>query len=187
MKMKRTFIAIKVPISEQTAEFIEDIKDELTNEKIRWVDTQNLHLTLYFLGDTKENLIEEIGDKLEFQLKGFKEFNIICKGVGLFRNIHNPKVLWLGINNSTELNELKNQVNNVVEELRYPKEERNFKPHLTLGRMKYIKKKDTLQDVLSQYENADIQEFKIDEVIFYESELTPGGAIYKVLRKIALR
>ena len=76
--MKRTFVAIKLPISKQTAELVEDIKVQLSDEKIKWVDTWNMHITLYFLGDTDEELIGDIGEALKEKLKDFKSFIIQC-------------------------------------------------------------------------------------------------------------
>ena len=81
---------------------------------------------------------------------------------------------------------LKEKVDNVLEEFGFAKEEREFKPHLTLGRIKYIKNQLDLKNILSQYKDADIQEFKICEVVFYESQLTPAGPIYKVIKKFEL-
>ena len=184
--MKRTFVAIKLPISKQTAELVEDIKVQLSDEKIKWVDTWNMHITLYFLGDTDEELIGDIGEALKEKLKDFKSFIIQCKGLGIFKNIYNPKVLWFGIKKLEVLKYLKEKVDNVLEEFGFAKEEREFKPHLTLGRIKYIKNQLDLKNILSQYKDADIQEFKICEVVFYESQLTPAGPIYKVIKKFEL-
>lgn len=184
--MKRTFVAIKIPLSRQSAEMVGDIKKELVNEKIRWVDVWNLHITLHFLGDTDETLLEDIGTELTRQLKDCKPFILQCKGLGLFKNIYNPKVLWFGINRSDELIKVKQMVDNALKPFVFFKEGRMFKPHLTIGRIKFIKNKSTLSDVLNEYKNTHIQDFNITELLFYESELTPKGPNYKVIRKFDL-
>ena len=112
--MKRTFIAIKTPISGQAAEFIQNIKFALKNEKIKWVEDWNTHITLFFIGDIDENIIDEIGNKLTDNLEEIKSFNLICEGVGVFKNIYNPKTLWFGIRQSENLVNLKLAVHKVM-------------------------------------------------------------------------
>lgn len=184
--MKRTFIAIKIPLSRQSAEIIDDIKKQLATEKIKWVDMWNMHITLHFLGDTDETILNDIGTELKKQLKDFKSFTLGCNGLGLFKNIHNPKVLWFGINRSDEFFYLKKRIDDALKPFGFFKEGRMFKPHLTIGRIKFIKNKNILSDILSEYKNMHLQDFNITEVLFYESELTPRGPIYKVIQKFDL-
>lgn len=184
--MKRTFIAIKIPLSRQSAEIIDDVKKQLVTEKIKWVDTWNMHITLHFLGDTDETILDDIGTELKKQLKDSKPFSLRCNGLGLFKNIHNPKVLWFGIDRSDELFNLKERVDNALKPFAFFKEGRMFKPHLTIGRIKFIMDKNTLTNVLNEYKNTHLQDFNITEVLFYESELTPKGPIYKVIQKFDL-
>jgi 2'-5' RNA ligase len=184
--MKRTFIAIKIPLSRQSAEIIDDVKEQLANEKIKWVDMWNMHITLHFLGDTDETMLDDIGIELKKQLKGSCSFTLQCTGLGLFKNIHNPKVLWFGIDRSDELTNIKERVDNALKPFGFFKEGRMFKPHLTIGRVRFIKDKNTLSDVLEEYKNTHLQDFNITEVLFYESELTPKGPIYKVIQRFHL-
>lgn len=186
MYMKRTFIAIKLSLSKQAAELIEDIKVYLAVEKIKWVDTWNIHVTLHFLGNTDEDSIKDIGNEISNQLKDMKSFKLQCRGLGLFKNLHNPKVLWFGIDQSAELNSLKEKVDGALKPFGFYNEERFFKPHVTLGRIKYIKNKEKFIEVVNKYRNINIQEFMIHEIYFYESELSPKGPVYKVLRKFDL-
>ena len=184
--MKRTFIAVKIIITNQTENFIRGIEKALDKESVKWVDTQNMHITLRFLGYTQENVIDEIGNRLSEHLNQFGTFKLICKGFGVFKNLHSPRVLWLGIEKSDELTKLKEEIDCVLLDFGYEKEERAFQPHLTLGRVKNIKDKETLKRLLSQYKNTYIQKFVIDKVIFYESILTRKGPVYKMLRECRL-
>lgn len=184
--MKRTFVAIKMPISKQTAEFIQDIKFALKDERIKWVENWNIHITLFFIGDTYENIIDEIGIKITDKLGKIKSFNLSCKGVGVFKNVYNPKVLWFGIRQSENLTNLKLAVDKVMSSFGFTIEERDFKPHLTIGRVKFIRNKDKFKNALEKYKEVEIQNFSINEVIFYESKLTPKGPVYEVLKKIPL-
>ncbi len=184
--MKRTFIAIKIPVSKQMAGLIQDLKFALKDERIKWVENWNLHITLFFIGDTDKSIIDEIGNKLTDNLGKIKSFNLSCKEVGVFKSVYNPKVLWFGIGQSENLTSLKLVVNKVMSSLGFAIEERDFKPHLTIGRVKFVKDKDKIKNVLAKYKEIEIQNFSIDEVIFYESKLTPKGPVYEVLKKITL-
>ncbi len=184
--MKRTFVAIRINISKQTAEFFNDIKFQLKDEKINWVDPWNIHLTLFFLGDTEEKLIPEISEELKLKLKGVESFKLKCKKLGLFKNINNPRVLWFGLEKKQALLELKQKVDNVIKSFGYESENKKFVPHLTLGRIKFLKNRKFLESLVEKYKDQMIQEFKVNEIIFYESKLTQKRPIYSVLNKIML-
>jgi 2'-5' RNA ligase len=184
--MKRTFLAIKIPVSKQMIEFIQDIKFVLKDEKIRWVENWNLHITLFFIGDIDESIIDEISNKLTDNLREIKSFNLSCKGVGVFKNVYNPKILWFGIKQSENLINLKLAVDKVISSFGFTIEERDFKPHLTIGRVKLVKNKNKFKNVLEKYKEVEIQNFSIKEVILYESKLTPKGPLYNVLKKFPL-
>ena len=184
--MKRTFVAIRINISKQTAEFFNDIKFQLKDEKIKWVDPWNMHLTLFFLGDTEEKLIPEISEELKLELKGIKSFKLKCKKLGLFKNINNPRVLWFGLEKKQALLELKQKVDNVIKSFGYESENKKFVPHLTLGRIKFLKNRKFLESLVEKYKDQMIQEFKVNEIIFYESKLTQKRPVYSVLNKIML-
>ncbi len=184
--MKRTFIAIKIPLSKITAELIHDIKFKLRDEKIKWVESWNLHITLFFLGDTEDDLIEKVKKGLFAILKDIKSFKLKCSGVGVFKNIHNPKALWFGIEKSEKLNELKYTVDKLMSSIGFKTEDKEFRPHLTIARTKHIKEKNLIKELVHHYQDENIQEIEVNEVLFYESKLTPKGPVYSVLTKVSL-
>ena len=184
--MKRTFIAVKIPVSRTTAEIIQDIKSELQDEKIKWVETFNMHITLFFVGETHDEMIQKISSELENLLKNKKPFTLKGEGIGLFKNLNNPRVLWLGIEESEYLQHVKKEIDQMMGNFGFAIEDRKFKPHLTLGRMKQINNKAKLKNVLEHYKEVKFQDFFIDNVIYYESRLTSSGPIYKVIKQIAL-
>ncbi|MEE4198830.1 MAG: RNA 2',3'-cyclic phosphodiesterase [Bacteroidales bacterium] len=184
--MKRTFIAVKIPVSKSTAGMIQEIKDELQNEKIKWVDFFNMHITLFFLGDTREEMIEKIISELEHVFIDKKKFVLKGKGVGVFKNWKNPRVVWLGIERSQYLQDLKNEIDQWMQNMGFPIEERAFKPHLTLGRVKSVINKDKLRMVVERYKDVEFQDFMVGKVVFYESRLTQAGPVYKVIKQFPL-
>ncbi|NOQ23750.1 MAG: RNA 2',3'-cyclic phosphodiesterase [Bacteroidales bacterium] len=184
--MKRTFVAIKIPISKNTKELLNEFKIILKDERIRWVEDNNIHITILFLGDTEESKINEISDKLTKALSGVKTFDISCVGLGVFRSVFNPKALWFGIEKSNSLENIYRAIEEVMSSFGIVSEHREFKPHLTIGRAKIIKDKDRLRKLLNNYKEIEIQKLKISQVYFYESKLTPQGSIYEILAKIQL-
>ncbi|MBI9055163.1 MAG: RNA 2',3'-cyclic phosphodiesterase [Bacteroidales bacterium] len=184
--MKRTFVAIKIEVFDKMEILINKIKEELKDEKIRWVDFKNLHLTLFFIGDTSEDLIHKVRKSLRANLSNIEGFNLNCESLGVFRNIYCPRAIWFGFKDSVKLQILKTVIDRSLKELGDFNEERAFKPHLTIGRTKDIKDKDKLKALMLDFENLKIDEFQIKEIIFYESILTSKGAIYKEIDKFQL-
>lgn len=181
--MKRTFIAVKIPFKKHTLEIIQDIKTELQEEKIKWVESWNLHLTVKFLGETEEQKIDEIKVKLNEKISHIRKFDLKIQKLGIFGALKDPKVIWLGVERSDKLQNLKNAVDNVLQDLGYTFEKNMFKPHLTIGRIKYIKDKSTLKEIIERYKEYEFDIVKVDRIFFYESQLTPKGPIYKVIKE----
>lgn len=184
--MKRTFIAIKIPVTKNISDIYQNVKLELKNEKIKWVEEWNLHITVAFLGDTEENDIENICDKFSEYLEGFNHFLLMVTGLGVFKNVNNPKTLWLGIEKSEDIKRLNNKIVEVMRSLGFNIQNKDFRPHITIGRTKFIKNRSDLKDLTERYNETEIDQLKIDEVYFYESNLTSKGPVYKVLRKFNL-
>lgn len=180
INIKRTFIALKV-IPDKS--FINDynlIKKKLNQESIRWINTENLHVTLRFLGDTKTSDIEIISRLLDDVAYQSDFFSFILKGVDVFRSIWRPRVIWMGLDSTVLLNELKIQVDRSISSL-CGEQDDSFNPHLTLGRTRAINNVDRLKSVINEYRGHIFQEVFINELIFYESILSSEGASYSVL------
>lgn len=184
--MKRTFIAIKIPLEKHKQEIISDIQKGLKEEKIKWVDTWNMHVTLFFLGDTEINVIPDIINEISAQLKDVKSFQLKLDGLGVFKSIREPKVVWIGIEESISLKKIKERIDQSVEYFGFNKDNRTFKPHLTLGRIKFIQDKSNLKDVLDNFADQDFGTINVKQVMYYESTLTPKGPIYKVIKQFDL-
>ena len=108
--MKRTFIAAKIKAENELVNIYTKLRNELENEKIKWVDHHNFHLTLFFLGDTTEDQIKEVRVQMSNIVDNFESFTMKIQGLGVFKNFHKPRVLWAGIQNYNPLAEIKKQV-----------------------------------------------------------------------------
>lgn len=147
----------------------------------------NLHLTLKFLGDTREKSITDIGTKLKKLTQRLSVFSITIKNVGVFRNLRDPRIIWFGIDACSELNQLKADIENQIARLGFPSEERKFSPHLTVGRIKFLENKQALQQIIETFQEQVLHQFVVPEVIFYESILQKEGPEYIPLGKYKLK
>ena len=176
--MKRLFIAVPVKFEEKTLDHISKIKEQLYHENIRWVDTDNVHITLKFLGDTPEDLIEEIDESLREIVQNFSVTSLDIKDLGVFPNKHRPRVIWLGLSENEILTGLFKEIEEKMQDLGYEPEHRAFSPHLTLGRVKFLRNLRLLERLLSEYEGFYFQKLPVKKIVLYESILRPQGAQY---------
>ena len=181
----RSFIAIALPqtIRHEIAEFQGELKR--WNADIRWVRTESLHLTLKFLGSMKPDLIEPVSRILSGVTADIKPFNLTIQNVGCFPNQKNPRIIWIGIGKHSSLDYITEALNVHLEALGFSREQRPFKPHLTIGRVRSLRQ---LQPVLNQMSSHGFpaRSVGVDSVLLMKSDLKPEGAEYTVLNKILL-
>ena len=177
--MKRIFIAVKVEAEEALLKMISTFRSRLNGENIKWVNVDNIHVTLAFLGNTEDEQIENISKMLKIICDGFREFELIIKGSGVFKSLNDPRVIWTGIEPSEKFRLLNGLINNGLKEMGIRVEERPFRPHLTLGRIKYLKSGNALKELIEKFREAEIQRVPVFKVILYESVLLASGPVYK--------
>ena len=136
---------------------------------------KEFHLTLKFLGEVNEDKIEKIKDKLK-EIK-FKPFKARLSNLGVFPDKKHINVIWINLIPQDIIIKLQQSVEDVLEQF-YEKEKREFKAHVTLTRVKFVKDKEKLLESLKKKIEG---EFVIDKFKLIKSELTPEGAIYTVL------
>jgi len=133
----RIFIA--VDLDDSVKDYVYELQRKLrsTNIKINFVAKRNLHLTLKFLGEIKEQQLVEI-KKILSEVK-MKKFTLNMSSIGIFPNEYDPKILWIGLEPEDKIKELQRLVDESL--LGYGKQELKFKSHITIGRIKSIKDK----------------------------------------------
>jgi RNA 2',3'-cyclic 3'-phosphodiesterase len=184
--MKRTFIAIKVSVGKDFRSSIDLLKGGLAKERIRWTDVHNMHVTLAFIGDTNEEAIKGIISMLNSKLAGSGRIGFGFRSFGVFKNLRDPRVIFAGIENPENLINAFVAIKEGLEEIGIKIEEREFRPHLTLGRVKFLSDTDNLKELLSKFENVKFQDVIVDDILYYESVLRPEGPEYKPLQVIHL-
>jgi len=177
----RTFIAVKVVPDLKAAASLKEIRTELQSENILWNKTENFHITLLFIGSTPVEMLAPVQELLDLVAVQTSPFDFLIAGIGVFRTINHPRVLWLGVNESKALNDLKELTDKTVFPLLKMEAGEQFKPHLTIGRMRRINDLKKLENLIRNYKALDFLKVKVDEITFFESITTPGGPIYKSL------
>ena len=180
-KPKRTFIAIKVIPDNLFLKKYNLIRDILKHEDIRWINPGNFHITLRFLGDTGEDEIIETDELLNRIVSDRTTFTFGIQGIDVFRSIRYPRVLWMGLNNSQYLIELKNKIDEYLDPHFDLPLNSSFNPHLTLGRMKRINNREVLRQLIESHRDDLFLDVKVREIIFFESILKREGAVYEIL------
>ena len=185
--MKRTFIAVNIEANEKLRDLVSTLNGELNGDTIKWLDTNHLHITLAFLGDTGDETVKQVISMLERSCKGYGEFDFNITGLGVFRNTSDARIVWAGIKSADRLEKLCDKIKQGLESIGVRIEERQFKPHLTIGRVKRLKNKNILERLIGQFDKTTFQEVSVSEVIFYESILKPSGPLHLPLYAAALK
>lgn len=182
----RCFIAIELP--ERVKSVLTGIEEELKKSKadVRWVEPNNIHLTLKFLGNVKEERIQKIIDAMERVCSSYNSFNLEVRGVGMFPNSKSPRVLWVGIENNSILTALQAGIEKEMAKMGFKPEERGFKAHLTLGRFKSSTGKESLFDAIKLHEKDSVGAIDVRSISLIRSDLHPTGARYSKIVEVAL-
>jgi RNA 2',3'-cyclic 3'-phosphodiesterase len=183
----RTFVAVKIDAEPGLKKMISDLKKFLESSGAKWVDVNNLHLTLKFIGDTLPGQLDHIKSVLKDISVNFPVFEFDLDGLGFFKNKGLPKVLFIKINENESLKNLADEINVRLEEIGFKKEERDFRPHLTIARIKYIKEKQAFYSLADKYRSYPIQKVRVKNIILYKSILKSYGPLYKELAVARLK
>ncbi len=185
----RTFIAVALQdhIIDAVNKFLLKTTQEVKNNKISWVKKENLHITIKFLGEIKENQVEIVEKVLSEVAKYIKSFEVEVKEMGVFPNINSPRVIWIGIKDETKsLSSIANFVEEKLSQFDFPKENKEFTAHLTIGRVKKLTDINEIKTYIEKYKNIDLGKNKIDNITFFQSILHPQGPQYIVIKKFSL-
>jgi len=185
--LKRIFIAIDIPLESGIVEQINQLKSEFINEKIKWVKPHQYHITIQFLGKVENSDILHINESLDKVTGSFPGFSLELTEFGVFKNLKNPRVLWIGFRPCEELIILKNTVEDEMTKFGFEKSDKYFSPHLTIARIKTLRQSEKLKELINSYNGIILQVVEVGEIILYESILKPEGPEYNVIKRHSLR
>jgi 2'-5' RNA ligase len=188
MSLLRAFIAIEIPqytriiIKRQTARLRQSLGDG--DELIRWVPSENMHLTLKFLGDVATSHLNFLKQMLSQIAEAHAPFDLQIGGLGCYPNQRAPRVIWIGVHAPPTLAALQKNVEAGAARLGYEREERAFSPHLTLGRARQNAHPAALPQIraaLNSLQLGEMEIARVDAIHLFRSDLTPNGSIYAKL------
>ncbi|MGI8786587.1 MAG: RNA 2',3'-cyclic phosphodiesterase [Pyrinomonadaceae bacterium] len=179
--MKRIFTAIDISdsVRQKISIYIEDLRREFSNVRVGWDKPEKLHLTLKFLGDIDEKRLVILSEAVETTASRISNFNLQIKDTGVFPSKKNGRILLLGVKGETEILQTLNEIlENECQRNAFAKETRNFKPHLTIARLREPRKSKELvaRHLQNEFES---NEFEASEITIYESHLQKSGSIYR--------
>ena len=181
---KRLFIAIKYKPDNKVLDLIKEFKICLEDDNIKWVDTDNMHLTMKFYGDTDIDKIPDLILKLQEAAENNKALTLSVEKTDAFYRGKFPSVLFLKLIKNDELLKLGNTISELSKICGFPKDTRPFKAHITLARIKYINDLQLFNDLITTKVN---QSFNANSFLLLESKLTPNGPLYSVVKEFTLK
>ncbi|RLD10411.1 MAG: RNA 2',3'-cyclic phosphodiesterase [Chloroflexota bacterium] len=179
----RAFIAINLPadVRDSLEQVISNLQEQLPAALVRWVDSDKIHLTLKFLGDISSKNLEIVKKIVASEAAKRHTMEIGIGGIGAFPKTHHPRVIWIGVEAPSELDDLRRGIETGVARLGYERDKYDFTPHLTLGRVsrktsgKDIRK---VGDVLHNFSVGYLGAARVDAVHVYRSDLRSDGPTY---------
>ncbi|MCI0456491.1 MAG: RNA 2',3'-cyclic phosphodiesterase [Gemmataceae bacterium] len=188
MARLRTFIAVDIgkAIRDRAVALQETLTR--TGTDVKWVEPENLHVTLLFLGEVDERAVPDVCRVVADGCRQQVTFLVSVEKVGCFPNPRRPRVVWVGVGQGAqELCALHDALEPPLLELGcYRREDRQYTPHITLGRVKSDRPTDKLAAALAKQAGWHGGETLVRELLVLSSELTPKGPIYTVLSRAKL-
>ncbi len=182
--MTRLFLAIDIPAG--IREPVTAARDKLARgvKGVKWVEDHNLHLTLKFLGEVREERVSDIGQAVKSAVKGFRAFGLEVGNPGFFPHSRSPRVIWLDIKGNTEY---ALHIGESIDESLVPfgfDPDKRRRLHLTLGRIRSQGYNPDLMKNVKDFQGfPEKPAFEVEQVVLYSSELTSSGPIYSAVDK----
>lgn len=170
----RLFVALALP--DTVAERLELLQFGVPGA--RWMEREQLHLTLRFIGEVDGRDASAIDDALS-QIRSTR-FTLELKGVGEFGG-KTPRALWAGVRAEDDVVHLQRKIEIAMQRMGIAAEERKFRPHVTLARLRGVPA-GLVMDYLVDHALFAADPFAVREFILYSSHLSPNGSVYRAER-----
>jgi 2'-5' RNA ligase len=153
-----------------------------TNADVKLVEPKNIHVTVRFLGEIDQEMVEKIYGAMK-NIK-FTPFNFQLTGLGVFPTVNYPRVVWAGITDgATQLKSIWEQLEPQLHELGFIPEPEGFTPHLTIARVRSGANKQRLVDLVQRQENYDFGNIRGDCLRLKKSVLSAKGPAYTTIKE----
>lgn len=176
----RLFIAISFPQSlrERMVEATAPLREQ--EFPVRWIEPDQLHLTLKFLGDVKRERLDEVTDVMDGVGSDFRPFEVGFERVGAFPSLRSPRVIWLGVEATMEMRAVKHDLEHGLVDIGFERETRAFQPHVTLARADQDADAGDFRKLESLSREVDLDEtHRVARIDLVQSHLGSSGAEYE--------
>jgi 2'-5' RNA ligase len=187
--LARVFCAVELPLEvrARAADHIARLRDAVQGVRASWEQEEKLHITLKFLGEVAPNRLQGLSDAASHAALSTQPFILALEGAGAFPTRGLPRILWLGINDSSgQLATLQSRLEEKCELFGFAREERPFRPHLTIARIRAPQAARKLAQ-LHQEVGFEAIDFPVKELVLMRSELGPGGSSYTEISRHRLK
>jgi 2'-5' RNA ligase len=177
----RTFCAIELPDEVRTRlhDHVRRLREAVPDASASWSRPENVHLTLKFFGNVPKGKLPRISEAAKRATQEFSSFSIRIGGTGVFRT----QVLWIGIEDpSGQVSALQRRFEEECAKEGFAKENRAYKPHLTIARIRRPEGARKLTET-HQQTRFDAVELTVREIVVFRSELSPKGSRYTAISK----
>lgn len=184
----RTFVALPV-YNNQARRFLSQCCHALQagQPDVKWVAENHYHLTLRFLGDIEPRLVDEVRGAVDQVARKAPSLETILELPGAFPGLNRPQTLWMGVRDSgRQIAILEKELSDRLAELGFVPDRKPFHPHITLGRMRSPRGADSLRKALETWSLKDVCPCRFDQLVLFESQLTPAGPVYSALLEAPL-
>jgi 2'-5' RNA ligase len=190
--LRRLFIAVSVPADafEACCQVIDPVRTSMLGREARWVRTDNLHLTIRFLGDTPFDLVPDVGLAVTEAAATVEPFRIELAGAGAFPDGRHPRTLWLGVDRGNDgLMRIIDALEGPLDRLGWPPDPRARRPHLTVARTDAVRGEvshaiaGALADAATDWRTG----FEVQTLTLFRSHLGGGPPRYEPIVEAALR
>jgi RNA 2',3'-cyclic 3'-phosphodiesterase len=191
MSHLRTFIALEIPreLQQLIHKEIAHLRNTI-GSLVRWVPPGNVHLTLKFLGNISPANVDIVTQMIRAEADSCQPFVMQVSGIGCFPSPKRPRVIYIGLQAPAELEALQHGIESATTRLGYESKERDFSPHLTIGRVRQNISASDQQKIRRALEETQIDSLgtaRVDSVHLYNSDLKPTGSVYTRLFSAPLK
>lgn len=191
MSVFRAFIAVDLSaeVLDRLAQVMDGLRREIGEGAIRWVPIENMHLTLKFLGDVSVSNLDRLKEIMRTSAATCSPFALSVGGLGAFPSPLRARVVWVGVEGPPDLMSLQRMIDTETDRLGYASENRDFKPHLTLGRVGRNVTPKELQkigQVLKEKKVGFLGVAQVRDVHLFRSDLQSNGAVYTRMYSVPL-
>ncbi|RAP52575.1 MAG: 2'-5' RNA ligase [Methanosphaera sp. rholeuAM270] len=182
----RVFLAIEIDdYIKNKIDETQHIIRENNSANIKYVEKENIHLTIKFFGEINDKQIGNISEIVQSTVEKYEEYSLKVVNIGAFPNIYRPRVIWTAVKDKNVSMNLIKELDEKFNKIGF-KKEKDYVPHITIGRVKDIADKDVLTNTLKSLKKEYYGKMKVEKICLKSSRLTPEGPIYENIREFKL-